>query len=670
MSLRYIVFICAVVSITACRFDSSNPSGGGGAGSARKTDSGVNGQRFSTDARVIVCQSDSSDASDDIEPGDLRNGDSCTVHNECRSGYCVDSVCCENECNGICQTCDGDVDGSNIIEKDEMRLRGKCQPYDKGVDYENECPNIGSCVAACDGEGRCRVNSGAGQAERCLEAGEKCSAEEAQSQCATGYRADGVCCNNECVGACRRCDGAHTDSPAGTCGAILKGVDPEDECTQEELSSCGRTGVCDGDSACQYYGTDIRCDDKIYCNGADTCNGLGICGTHVGDPCASGDLCKQCNEETDNCFSPSAAACEYDSDPMTLDQCDGSGMCVATGKNYCETYKCWKVPPTGQNTCYFNESQVTCPGEAGSDSCASTEFCGQDAQYPDNSRTFTESAIGTDIIVTDSLTGLSWQKNDPVNKPNNAGLPQPILHNWIQARDYCNGLTYAGQTDWRLPDMYELTSLLNFGRSNPASDFPGIPSTPASGNPFDSMVPSTTFWSSSPDVYYTNEAWLVGFDDGQIGAFPAETTAAAKCVRGGTLASDSKSRFYGTGATGKQTVLDRATGLTWQKERGAIDKTWQQALAFCEALDLGGFTDWRLPNINELASLINYAKVHPGSDFPDIRAEQSWSSSTVVDSPNIAWMGNYVYPGYRSNLKTDKENGPYGFVVRCVRGGP
>ena len=69
---------------------------------------------------------------------------------------------------------------------------------------------------------------------------------------------------------------------------------------------------------------------------------------------------------------------------------------------------------------------------------------------------------------------------------------------------------------------------------------------------------------------------------------------------------------------GNGTVTDSATGLVWQKCSNGMNATscsgsvstltWSSAITYCEGLTLGGRSDWRLPNINELGSIIDYTK--------------------------------------------------------------
>jgi hypothetical protein len=117
---------------------------------------------------------------------------------------------------------------------------------------------------------------------------------------------------------------------------------------------------------------------------------------------------------------------------------------------------------------------------------------------------------------------------------------------------------------------------------------------------------------------------------------------------------------------GNGTVTDTSTGLMWQKETPDDAKTWEQALSYCENLTLGGHTDWRLPTIKELRSLVDYTRYNPAINttyFPDTVASDYWSSTTYADGPDYAWIV-YFYGGY--DVSYGKS---YDGYVRAVRGG-
>ena len=117
-------------------------------------------------------------------------------------------------------------------------------------------------------------------------------------------------------------------------------------------------------------------------------------------------------------------------------------------------------------------------------------------------------------------------------------------------------------------------------------------------------------------------------------------------------------------------VTDRQTGLQWQDDYsdngGEIKSTeWIDAIAYCENLSLGGYSDWRLPNVRELLSIADRSRYNPAIDpvFQSVDSKLYWSSTTNADGTSFAWHVNFYY-GFWSNF--DKGGGLY---VRCVRGG-
>ena len=113
-----------------------------------------------------------------------------------------------------------------------------------------------------------------------------------------------------------------------------------------------------------------------------------------------------------------------------------------------------------------------------------------------------------------------------------------------------------------------------------------------------------------------------------------------------------------------QVVTDNTTGLQWQDDAN-ITKTWTQAIDYCESLTLGGYSDWRLPNFNELYFMADRSKRNPAIDsaFQNVVSYYYWSSTTVVGYEDTAW-NVYFYYGY--DYWDYKSNSHY---VRCVRDG-
>jgi YVTN family beta-propeller protein len=117
---------------------------------------------------------------------------------------------------------------------------------------------------------------------------------------------------------------------------------------------------CNGAGACAHTNNTAPCDDGLFCNGTDTCAG-GMC-THSGDPCVGGPDCAHtCNEASDNCFDPAGAACAPDTNPCTLERCDGAGVCTHPAGNAGAVCR----PPAGQcdvaETC--TGTSTTCPAD-------------------------------------------------------------------------------------------------------------------------------------------------------------------------------------------------------------------------------------------------------------------------------------------------------------------
>ena len=117
--------------------------------------------------------------------------------------------------------------------------------------------------------------------------------------------------------------------------------------------------------------------------------------------------------------------------------------------------------------------------------------------------------------VTDNLTGLVWARN--------ANIGGQIM-TWYAAITYCEGLTYGGQTDWRLPNIKELYSLVDLGQNGPGAALP-------TGHPFTGV--GSYYWSSSTYVAATGNGWYLYLTDGGVYANDKAGTRYVWPVRGG-----------------------------------------------------------------------------------------------------------------------------------------
>jgi hypothetical protein len=115
---------------------------------------------------------------------------------------------------------------------------------------------------------------------------------------------------------------------------------------------------------------------------------------------------------------------------------------------------------------------------------------------------------------------------------------------------------------------------------------------------------------------------------------------------------------------GDGTVTDNVTGLMWEKMAKG-PSTWADAGTYCSTLSLGGHTDWRLPALMELVSIVDYTKFNPSINttyFSNISGGM-WSSTLQAGSTSMAWLVFFL-DGDSSAVGT---GGNLGGSALCVR---
>lgn len=246
-------------------------------------------------------------------------------------------------------------------------------------------------------------------------------------------------------------------------------------------------------------------------------------------------------------------------------------------------------------------------------------FFGQDAQYKGNQPAYEDNRDGT---VTDLNTGLMWQ-SDPGEKMT-----------FRQAVAGASKCKLAGYTDWRLPTIKELYSLILFSGTDPdprswdsSRQRPFIDTKYFRfqyGNPgrgeriIDSQFATSTKYVSTT-MRGEETMFGVNFADGRIKGYGLKDPRSGVdkkfyvlYVRGNTKYG--KNDFI---ASDDGTITDKATGLMWMKVDSGILKAgknkdgklnWQKALEWAESLEYAGYSDWRLPNVKELQSIVDYTR--------------------------------------------------------------
>ncbi|UMB59325.1 DUF1566 domain-containing protein [Lutibacter sp. A80] len=291
--------------------------------------------------------------------------------------------------------------------------------------------------------------------------------------------------------------------------------------------------------------------------------------------------------------------------------------------------KPYAIVGTGVTDYYSDNALISEP-------LAGDAFFGQDANYTRNKPSYTDNNDGT---ITDNVTGLMWEQD----------MGSKITFN--EAFSKASTSTLAGYTDWRVPTLKELYSLILFSgkvKGEVAIDLF------IDANYFNQELGDTSIgereidaqtWSSTEYVSTTMKGvetvFGVNFIDGRIKGYPKykpdtgnENTMYFRMVRGNTAYG--KNNFIDNG---DGTISDLATGLMWQKADDGISRDWEASLAYAEGLTLGNKSDWRLPNAKELQSIVDYTRSPKTTNSPAI--DPLFECTEILDPDGNA--GNYPF---------------------------
>lgn len=329
-----------------------------------------------------------------------------------------------------------------------------------------------------------------------------------------------------------------------------------------------------------------------------------------------------------------------------------------------------QLPKTGMATCYNAAGTVI--------DCAGTK---QDGELQNGIVWPVQRFTDQGNTVTDNLTGLIWTKD--------ARTPGPALCNpgsnktWSAALVHVACLksnAYLGFSDWRMPNINEIKSLVDATRSNPSL---------SSGHPFTNVLDQVNnhFWSSTTMSGSPAFAFEIFMENGILGYENKESSLPVWPVRGGNggtvqLPRTGQTTCYdtvtlagtacsGTGQDGEllkgmawpnprftnhgTTLTDNLTGLMWPS--GDVTSTappacpvlmkltWNDTfskIACFNEQNYLGYNDWRLPNFNEMSSLSNREEASPASwltssqGFQSLFADSYWTSTTHVNGPLLS----------------------------------
>ena len=374
-------------------------------------------------------------------------------------------------------------------------------------------------------------------------------------------------------------------------GKFLRGLEClDDPCVAATCEVANSTGICVPKTASAY---ECQCLEGFFWNGSKC---VDPCGT---DPCSkvanSDGICTAINSGKYICGCNQGYV-------WNNGKCATPAVNVKTVGNIC----------TGLDACYNNEEDITCSG------MKSKPFAGQDAFYARQGKCaqhdLSIKTVEDQNIIVDNNTKLEWQQTYPKK-----------VFNWNDAYAYCDSLEYGGKSDWRLPAPQEIMTIVDHAARYLLVDtdyFTDIPD----------LYPGRNFWTD--DVRMTNfcsDGWLSSYSALLSPYTSKDDVHFAMCVRGKTLP---KANLTVETIDGEKIAKDSTTGLTWTITRD-LSNEWERALSQCLNLTYAGKTGWRLPNKNELLSLVNFNDAYLPELSGALYSSEQWSSTSASGSKAV-----------------------------------
>jgi hypothetical protein len=321
------------------------------------------------------------------------------------------------------------------------------------------------------------------------------------------------------------------------------------------------------------------------------------------------------------------------------------------------------IPHTGQKYCYDARGAVISCNGTGQDGDVRSGIGLPSGRFSKND----------DDTITDNLTGLMWDINAQ-------RYDRRIWRLAISAVESHNnsGTTPGGYSDWRIPNIRELRSLISWSASDPVTwlQEQGF----LVGNDQDDF----SYWTSTTVAENNAKSWKIdvsancieqqykSIDTGGFIWTVRSVTPSDGIIllpRSGQgisfLAGDDGDVLSGALWPDErfidnenETITDLLTGLIWMRNPPEEEVSWSEALRYANELDFGGHRDWRLPNANEIESLINYGAPDDGAwlytaGFADTLSGWFWTSTSYNLDPVDAYIVNMdnggMFMDYKAN---------------------
>ncbi len=307
--------------------------------------------------------------------------------------------------------------------------------------------------------------------------------------------------------------------------------------------------------------------------------------------------------------------------------------CWASSQDDTRNRLTYPIVDTNQKVCYDAKVAIDepIPGQA---------FYGQDAQFEGNQPSYKDNGDGT---ITDLVTGLMWQKSSDTDGDGQLTAKDKLSYK--KSLKYAKKSKYAGYTDWRIPTIKELYSLIDFSGIDPSGYRENDPSglRPFINTNFftfeygdensgerliDSQYVTTSLYKNKKNKLLFG----VNFADGRIKGYGLkfgrkDKTFCVLLVRGAKTYGKNNFKDNGDG-----TISDKATGLMWTKGDSMIGMNWERALGYAEQSTASGYSDWRLPNAKELQSIVDYERAPDVTNSPAI--DPIFNCTSILNESN------------------------------------
>ncbi|MBK7001990.1 MAG: DUF1566 domain-containing protein [Rhodoferax sp.] len=440
---------------------------------------------------------------------------------------------------------------------------------------------------------------------------------------------------------------SHSGSGVGTVTSIPAGI------------NCGTTCSASFDSGTSVTLTATPATGSTFTGWSGACSGTSTCVV---------SMSAAQNVTATFALSVSAPVCTLSASPATI-TAGGSTTLTATCTPAATSYT-W----TGGTCASTSASCTVTPTATTAYTVAGTNTVGTGAA---TSTTVTVTPTGgalqpnADGTVTDPKTGLIWMRCAMgANWNGSTCSGTGNTYTFDQANALTGTVTFAGQSDWRMPNIRELQTIVDRSVYSPTINSAAFPNTP-----------SSYFWSGSPYSSLATYAWGINFDYGFANGYsPRSDLYVVRLVRGGQSFGSLLSITRPTSDyvdNGNGTVTHTPTKLMWKRCAEGQDWTGStcggtaSSMTADQAEALSGTfvgqSDWRLPTADELVSLVDYSRYDPAiniSIFPATPSSIFWSGSPNVSNSSYAWVVGF-FNGYASSGSTGLRSNNY--AVRLVR---